>query len=190
MTAVFYENISLGILAGGRGLRVNGADKAFIRYENEYLSQRILNRLDTRFAKQLISAREPDARYEKMYLAPVFDTRCAFSGPLAGIEALLEATTSEYLLTIPVDIKYLPRELIAQWLDKPECPGLVLQDGNGLQPLFALWHVHTSLPVVKQSLDQHAQAVHTVISDLKFKIITRTDIQIGNLNTPQDLESL
>lgn len=190
MSAVFHENISLGILAGGRGSRLNGADKAFIRYENEYLSQRILNRLDTRFAAQLISARAPDLRYGQMNLEPVFDKRTAFSGPLAGIEVLLEATKTQYLLTIPVDIKYLPRELVTQWFDKPEPPGLVLQDANGLQPLFALWHVHTSLPVVRQSLDQHAQAVHLVISQLNFKIITRTDIQIGNLNTPKDFESL
>ncbi len=190
MTAVFHENISLGILAGGRGSRLNGADKAFIRYQNEYLSQRIVNMLDTRFSAQLISAREPDARYEPMNLEPVFDKRTAFSGPLAGIEALLEATKTEYLLTVPVDIKYLPPELITQWVGKPERPGLVLEDANGLQPLFALWHVQTSLPVVKQSLDQHAQAVHLVISQLNFKIISRADIQIGNLNTPEDFEFL
>jgi len=190
LTALFHENISLGILAGGRGSRLNGVDKAFIRYENEYLSQRILNRLDTRFAAQLISARELDPRYAQMNLVPVFDKRAAFSGPLAGIEALLEATKTQYLLTIPVDIKYLPRELMTRWLNKPEPPGLVLQDANGMQPLFALWHVHTSLPVVKHSLDQHAQAVHLVISQLNFKIITRADIQIGNLNTPEDFEFL
>lgn len=184
-----HENISLGILAGGRGSRLNGADKAFVRYENEYLSQRILNMLDTRFAAHLISAREPDARYIPMNLEPVFDTRGTFSGPLAGIEALLKVTKTNYLLTIPVDIKYLPRDLITHWLEAPTQPGLVLQDGDSLQPLFALWHVHTSLPVVKQSLDQHAQAVHLVISQLNFKIITRADIQIGNLNTPQDFES-
>ncbi len=190
MTAVFHENISLGILAGGRGSRLNGADKAFIRYQNEYLSQRILNKLDARFAAQLISAREHDARYLPMNLEPVFDKRTAFSGPLAGIEALLQATKTEYLLSLPVDIKYLPRELIEQWLVTPERPGLVLQDANGLQPLFALWHVASSLSVVTQSLDQHAQAVHLVISQLNFKIITRADIQIGNLNTPEDFEFL
>ena len=189
MTAVFHENISLGILAGGRGSRLNGADKAFVRYEDEYLSQRILNMLDTRFSAQLISAREPDLRYAQMNLVPVFDKRAAFSGPLAGIEALLEACKTQYLLTVPVDIKCLPHELITQWLDKPECPGLVLQDTNGLQPLFALWHVRTGLPIVKQSLDHHAQAVHLVISQLNFKIITHADIQIGNLNTSKDLES-
>ena len=190
MTPVFHENISLGILAGGRGSRLNGADKAFIRYQNEYLSQRILTKLDARFAAQFISVREPDARYRQMNLKPVFDTRTAFSGPLAGIEALLEATETEYLLSMPVDIKTLPLDAIAQWLDAPERPGLVLQDHNGLQPLFALWHVASALPAVKLALDRKEKAVHSVISQLNFKIITRTDIQIGNLNTPQDFESL
>lgn len=189
MTSVFHENISLGILAGGQGSRLNCADKAFIRYENEYLSKRILNMLDTRFAAQFISAREPDERYEPMNLKPVFDTRTAFFGPLAGIEALLEAAKAEYLLSIPVDIKTLPLDVIAQWLDTPEQPGLVLQDSNGLQPLFALWHVLSALPVVKLALDRKEKAVHSVISQLNFKIITRADIQIGNLNTPKDFQS-
>ena len=189
MISVFYENTSLGILAGGRGLRLDGANKAFIRHENEYLSQRILNRLDIRFAAQLISAREPDDRYIQMNLQPVFDSRPAFSGPLAGVEALLEATKTEYLLSMPVDIKTLPLDVIAQWLDTPERPGLVLQDSNGLQPLLALWHVVDALPAVKQALDRKEKAVHSVISQLNFKIIPRTDIQIGNLNTPKDFQS-
>ena len=34
----------------------------------------------------------------------------------------------------------------------------------------------------------HEQAVHALVRQLQFKIITRTDIQIGNLNTPRDFD--
>lgn len=189
MTPKLHENSSLGILAGGRASRLNGADKAFIRYQNEFLSQRILMLLDARFAAQYISARGPDKRFSKMNLQPVFDQRSAFSGPLAGLEALLEATQSEYLLTIPVDVKFVPAELIHEWLDKPEQPGMVLRDQDGLQPLLALWHVATALPAVKLALDQNEKAVYPIISLLNFKITTRTDIKIGNLNTPEDFKN-
>jgi len=113
----FYESISLGILAGGRGSRLNGADKAFVRHEDKFLCERILDKLQMRFAGKYISARKPDERYAAMNINPVFDKRTAFSGPLAGIEALLDACESEYLLTIPVDIKNIPVRLIEQWLD-------------------------------------------------------------------------
>ncbi|MGH8051674.1 MAG: molybdenum cofactor guanylyltransferase [Arenimonas sp.] len=184
-----YDKISLGILAGGRASRLNGADKAFIRYQNEYLSQRILCFLDMRFSQQLISTRVTDPRFIGMNLMPVHDSRPSFSGPLAGIEALLDATQSEYLLSIPVDVKYVPGDLIEQWLETPELPGQVLHDADGLQPLFALWHVRSCRTPVKSALDQGITAVHSVISQLNFKIATRTDIQIGNLNTPRDFET-
>lgn len=183
------DNINLGILAGGRASRLNGADKAFIRYQNEYLSQRILSMLDLRFAQQLISARELDPRFIDMNLQPVLDSRPSFPGPLAGVEALLGASEGEYLLTLPVDVKYVPVDLIVEWLDKPERPGHVLQDANGLQPLFALWHVDSCRIPVRSALDEGITAVHSLITQLNFKISTRTDIEIGNLNTPRDFET-
>jgi len=186
----FYENISLGILAGGRGSRLNGADKAFVLHDDKYLCECILDKLEFQFSGRYISAREPDERYAKMNVIPVFDKRTAFSGPLAGIEALLGACRSEYLLTIPVDIKNVPVELVRQWLNTPEQPGMQLQDENGLQPLFALWHVDSCLSTVRQALDKDEKAVHSVLSKLNFKIIDRTDIQIGNLNTPEDFNTL
>jgi molybdenum cofactor guanylyltransferase len=183
------HNISLGLLAGGRGSRLNGADKAFICYENEYLSRRILNMLNIKLAAQFISARELDQRFMAMNLQPVLDTREAFSGPLAGIEALLNVCDSEFLLTVPVDLKYLPLDVIAQWLAKPAQPGISLHDGNGLQPLLALWHVTSVKQAVTQALNNQEKAVHRLISQLNFKISYRTDIQIGNLNTPEDFEA-
>lgn len=184
-----YDSISLGILAGGRASRLNGADKAFLRYENDYLSQRILDRLEIGFADRLISTREADNRFQKMALIPVLDRREPFSGPLAGIEALLEAATGEYLLTVPVDIKYIPSELLLSWLEQPEYPGMVLHDMNGLQPLLALWHVASARIAVSNALDKQEKSVHSVISRLNFNIIQRTDFQIGNLNTPRDFET-
>ncbi len=184
-----HDRICLGILAGGRASRLGGVDKAFVRYEGEYLSQRILNSLDDRFAARLISAREPDPRFIEMGLQAVFDNRGNFSGPLAGIEALLNAAQSEFLLTVPVDIKYLPVDLIRQWLDKPESPGFVLRDMNGIQPLLALWHVPSARITVTEALDHQEKAVHAAISKLNLKVINRTDIQIGNLNTPRDFET-
>jgi molybdenum cofactor guanylyltransferase len=185
-----YERFSLGILAGGRASRLNNADKAFAFYQDKYLCQRISDSLDSVFQDKFISAREPDERFGAMNLQPVFDKRSPFSGPLAGIEALLEASGKDFVFTIPVDIKYLPMQLILEWLDNPERPGMLLRDGQGLQPLFALWHTASCLPTVRQALDKEQKAVNAVLSKLNFKIIDRTDIQIGNLNTPEDFRTL
>ena len=183
------NKISLGILAGGQALRLNGASKAFLRYEGEYLIQRIVNSLAKGFADHLVSARETDSRFNDMGLKPVLDKREAFSGPLAGIEALLQTVESEYLLTIPVDIKFIPVELIQSWLGRPCTTGMVLQDMNGLQPLLALWHVDSAKIVVSDALNQAEKSVKSVVTRLSMKTIQRTDFQIGNLNTPRDFET-
>jgi len=183
------NKVSLGILAGGQAMRLNGANKAFLRYEGEYLIQRIVNGLGTGFADSLVSARETDSRFNEMGLETVLDKREAFSGPLAGIEALLETVESDFLLTIPVDIKFMPVALIQSWLDQPCAPGMVLQDMNGLQPLLALWHVDSAKIVVSDALDQEQKSVQSVVTRLGMKTIQRTDFQIGNLNTPRDFET-
>lgn len=183
-----YDNVSLGILAGGRGSRLKGADKAFVKYENEILCRRVINQLDVEFSVMFISARQPDERFSEMHLQPVFDIRESFSGPLAGIEALIKSCNSEFLLSIPVDIKNFPLDLIRQWLETPERPGITLHDKNGLQPLLALWHVASVKSAITDALDRGELAVHSLIAKLNFKIVTRPDIQIGNLNTPQDFE--
>ncbi len=185
----YADQISLGILAGGQATRLNGANKAFLRYENEYLVQRIVNRLNVGFVDRLISARENDSRFHEMGLKVVQDKREAFSGPLAGIEALLEATTSAFLLTVPVDIQFIPVEILLSWLVQPESPGMVLRDMNGLQPLLALWHVDSARIAVSDALNNQEKSVHSVTTRLNLKIIHRTDFQIGNLNTPQDFET-
>jgi len=184
-----YQRVSLGILAGGRGSRLQGVDKAFVRYQDQFLSQRILALLTVDFSTKLISAREHDPRFADMGRRPVLDQRGIFLGPLAGIEALLEASETEYLLTVPVDIKYLPVAMIESWLDQPEPPGYVLEDADGLQPLLSLWHVETALTLINNALDPNEKAVHEVVSQLNLRKSTHTDIQYGNLNTPRDFET-
>lgn len=185
-----YDNISLGILAGGRASRLEGANKAFLRYENEFLCQRIMRQCASTFASHFISIRDHDARYQEMQLLPVVDLRPDFMGPLAGIEAMMAKCNTAFLLTIPVDIKHIPTDIIHSWLAKPEMPGMVLRDSEGLQPLLSLWHIASSQSAVKAALDRQEKAVYSLISQLNFKISIHPDSQIGNLNTPQDFEPL
>jgi molybdenum cofactor guanylyltransferase len=169
---------------------MQGVNKAFLRYQDDFLCQRILKQCAATFASQWISVREADARYEAMQLSPVFDLRPDFTGPLAGIEALMANCETDFLLCIPVDIKNIPVEVICAWLAHPEKPGLVFQDNEGLQPLLSLWHIPSSQSAVKAALDRQQKAVYSLVSQLNFKISVHTDLQIGNLNTPQDFEHL
>ncbi|WP_146909543.1 NTP transferase domain-containing protein [Arenimonas daejeonensis] len=83
--------ITLGILAGGRGQRLGGRDKAWVRHRQRFLVENILMAVPGEFAGRLVSARAPDARFEAMGLRAVFDRRDDFAGPLAAFEALCGA---------------------------------------------------------------------------------------------------
>ena len=65
--------VTLGILAGGRGERFGGRDKAWIEHDGRPLLARATQRLSGDFAARLASARHPDPRHDELGLVPVLD---------------------------------------------------------------------------------------------------------------------
>ena len=183
------KQATLGILAGGRGLRLGGVDKAFLHVEGKPQLQRILDSMTAGFAGILIShnaAKPTDARWSDLQW--IADERADFQGPLAGLESLLMQTPTPWLLTVPVDMAWPTRRIAGILLAGKG--GRVLEDADGLQPLVALWHVASALVVVQQALDQGDRAVHAVLGRLAMERVSIAPQRIGNLNTVQDLDQL
>jgi molybdenum cofactor guanylyltransferase len=187
----FKQSCTLGLLAGGQARRLNGANKALLKYQDEYLFVRILRQLDCDFAEKLISTQQPHGEFSNHHLRAVFDNpqHTAFSGPLAGIEALMQACNTDWLLTLPVDIKRLPPRLITAWLCDLKTPGCVVLDENGMQPLCSLWHVPSCKPAVIDALDDSRLSVQRLIADLQLSQLKIAHFSVGNLNTPEDFET-
>lgn len=178
---------SLGILAGGRGLRLGGVDKAFLKVEGKLQLQRILDSMTSGFASILISYNDaPPSAPEWPGLRWVSDERADFQGPLAGLESLLCHTQTPWLLTVPVDIAWPSRRIAGTLLAGKG--GRVIEDADGCQPLVALWPVAPALVAVRQALDRGERAVHAVHDRLGLERISIAPQRIGNLNTPQDLD--
>ncbi|MBW8369063.1 MAG: NTP transferase domain-containing protein, partial [Arenimonas sp.] len=103
--------ITLGVLAGGRGQRLGGRDKAWVMHHGKTLLQHTLSAFPGGYAERLVSTRADDARFTKMGLRAVLDQRPDFAGPLAALEALCAACTTPWLLTVPVDVQRIPDDL-------------------------------------------------------------------------------
>jgi molybdopterin-guanine dinucleotide biosynthesis protein A len=180
------DQVCLGILAGGRGLRLGGVDKAFAQFDGHSLLARTLAAMGSGYARTLVSynGREPGAAALRVEVLP--DLRPDFPGPLAGLEALLARTVQPWLLTVPVDLRALPAELpermLAIW------QGVVLRDGDGLQPLVALWPVASARAAVAAALAAGALAVHPLARQLGLAVLDLSPGRLGNLNTPADFE--
>ncbi len=179
------QQITLGILAGGRATRLGGADKAFAVYRGETLVERTLRALGNGLAMRLVSANRDLDRYAALGLHAVPDRVVDFSGPMSGLDALLAGCATPMLLTVPVDLRAIPVYLVTRLSMKGE-GGAVAHDANGLQPLIALWPVARARIAVANALVRGDGAVHRVVAELALPIVSFDDADFGNLNTPDD----
>jgi molybdopterin-guanine dinucleotide biosynthesis protein A len=65
---------------------------------------------------------------------------------------------------------------------------VVVRDGEGLQPLVALWPVASARTAVADALAAGELAVHPLARLLGLAVLDLSPGRLGNLNTPADFE--
>ncbi len=152
---VTRDDITGLLLAGGRGMRMGGADKGLQTLNGEPLALHVMRRLAPQAASLLISANRHPERYAELgapFRATVIaDTLPDFPGPLAGLLAGLRTARTPFVLSAPCDTPGLPADLaqrLAAALDAQEAniATVTTTDAAGntsIHPVFAL--VRTSL---------------------------------------------
>ncbi|MBS0193558.1 MAG: NTP transferase domain-containing protein [Proteobacteria bacterium] len=180
-------SLTLGLLAGGRATRLGGRDKAWTKFDGQPLVARTLSALQAQhpYAECLVSANRNTDRYPALGLRAIPDRIADFPGPLAGIDALLAACSTHWLLTVPIDLRTIPSDLLARLHAAGE-GGAVAHDASGLQPLVALWPVARSREVVGAALARGEAAVHRVVATLALNVVRFDNSVFGNLNSPED----
>lgn len=180
------DDITLGILAGGRATRLGGRDKAWLARGGVPQVQRIAKRFGAETAAVLVSANRDLPRYALAGLDAVPD-RVADAGPLSGLDALAAACRTPWLFTLPVDVvdasDCVLRTLAAQRSEQ----GASAQDDDGAQPLVALWRVDALREAVAAALAAEEFAVHALQARLGMGMVRFEGVRFGNLNTPEDL---
>jgi molybdopterin-guanine dinucleotide biosynthesis protein A len=137
------------VLAGGLARRMGGADKARIAIAGVTILQRVLDRLIPQCSRMIINANGDPARFADTGLAVVADSVPDFAGPLAGILAGLDwaaaqAPDEAWLLSVPGDCPFLPRDLVARLHQARAASGLPMacaRSGEWRHPVVALWPV-------------------------------------------------
>jgi molybdenum cofactor guanylyltransferase len=142
--------ITLGlVLAGGLARRMGGGDKAFIRIGGATILERVLARLSPHCAGMIINANGDPARFAQTGLPVVPDSVAEFPGPLAGILAGLawaaeHRSDIEWIVSVPGDCPFLPRDLIARLHQARADAGLPLacaRSGEWRHSVAGLWPV-------------------------------------------------
>jgi len=177
--------ITLGILAGGRATRLGGVDKAWLERDGVPQVMALAQAFAPRVDAVVVSANRNAERYLSHGLRAIHD-RIDDIGPIAGLDMLVNACRSDWLLTLPVDALHLPDDLIER-LAGAGALGAFALDEDGPQPLIALWHVETTRAAATVALAKKDLAIHALQARLGMPGVRFDGMRFGNLNTPQDL---
>jgi molybdenum cofactor guanylyltransferase len=137
------------VLAGGLARRMGGGDKARIGIGGATILQRVLARLVPQCSRVIINANGDPARFADTGLPVIADSVPDFAGPLAGILAGLDwaaanAPTIEWLVSVPGDCPFLPKDLIDRLHEARIAAGAPLvcaRSGEWRHPVVGLWPV-------------------------------------------------
>lgn len=111
-TSLRPELFSGLVLSGGAGSRMGGVDKGLQDYSGKPLVQWSIERLASQVDEIIISANRHLDRYAAFGYSVVTDTNGeSYAGPLAGLQAGLNAARHGLLLCVPCDTPLLPNDL-------------------------------------------------------------------------------
>jgi molybdenum cofactor guanylyltransferase len=128
---------------------MGGGDKARIKIGGVTILQRVLACLTPQCESVIINANGDPKRFADTSLPVVADSVPDFAGPLAGILAGLDwaaanAPQSEWLVSVPGDCPFLPKDLVARLHEARRAAGAPLacaRSGEWRHPVVALWPV-------------------------------------------------
>ncbi len=184
-------DVTGGILAGGRGLRMSGRDKGLIEVDGRTLVEQTCANLRPQVAGILISANRNLDRYAALGFPVHADERTGFLGPLAGIATLLVQVQTPFLITVPCDTPGFPAHLVAKLLQQQratEADVVVTHDGEQRQFLFALYRRELA-DSAAHALEAGERAVWRWHEKLNVAecIIADSTAAFANLNSEADL---
>lgn len=186
--AIPNADLTLGLLAGGRASRLGGVDKAWLTRGGLPQVLRWARRWPGEHGPVLVSANRDPERYAGEGLTAIAD-RMPGLGPLGGLDALAAACTTEWLLTLPVDLVGANDCLIRTLVSQRGADGAFAVDDDGPQPLVALWRRDALRAACAAAIAADARAVHALRERLDLPAVVFSGFRFGNLNTPDDLQA-
>jgi len=135
------------LLAGGQSRRMGGGDKALRPLGGRPLLDHVIERLRPQVAAMLLNANGDPSRFAGFGLPVVPDSVPDFAGPLAGVLAGLDWAAAnrpdcEWVVSVPTDAPFLPRDLVARLVAGMQAAGAELAcaaSGGQPHPVVGLW---------------------------------------------------
>ncbi len=181
------------ILAGGRSSRM-GRNKALLMLDGETLIARLARRFSAWFRQVVIVTNTPE---EYGFLGiPMVSDRIPGLGPLAGLEAGLQASRYEHAFFCAVDMPFVDESLVRFMVEAAPGYDIVVPAPDGeYEPMHAVYG-RGCLPSIARNLDARRLRLVSIFPEVRVREIGGAELaQFGdperlffNCNTPEDLE--
>ena len=178
---------NIALLAGGKNSRMDGFTKSFLKFENEYFFQRILEEFKN-FNKIAIISNEK--KLYKKYQVEVFEDIVKDKGPLGGIyTALLSIKDSCFI--VACDMPFLSQEKILSLYEDLDNYDAVIPLYKGRpQPLCALYNISV-LKYIKEAIENNDLKIMIPLKKANIKFVEIDDDKLFiNINTMEEYKKL
>lgn len=188
----------LAILAGGQARRLGGGDKTLHRIGGQTMLEGLIDRLSPSAAPLIVNANGDPARFGQPRPPIVPDDLPGHPGPLAGVLAALDwmaahAPAVSWVVTVPGDVPFPPRDLVARLHAARRRDGTPLAcaaSGPWTHPTIALWPVSIRAALRTALVDQGIRQVNAFTA-AHGRALAYWDTEpvdpFFNVNTPEDL---
>jgi molybdenum cofactor guanylyltransferase len=182
------------VLAGGRGSRLGGTDKARLEIGGLTTLQRVRAALD-RLAGETILVVNDDRLREEPGVRLIRDPE-PHAGVLPALEAALEAASRPLALLVGCDMPFLSPALLRQQLALGRQHDVVLPIvGGQAQPMHAVYRREPSLASVRAALARGDRRMISFFAGLDVRRLEEDELRafdpplrsFFNINTPDDL---
>lgn len=193
------EIVPCVILAGGKGRRMGGKDKALIPLLDRPLLSYVLESISGHVAPIALNINTNLDKFSEFGYEIIEDPIKGHLGPLAGILASLNwarKLNQKWVMTLPCDTPFLPKNIVKEMIklkNKELDVDLVVAQSKGYNhPVIALWKSDLNLKLEK-ALNEGTRKIDIFTSSLKVAYVDFDKINndnfdpFTNLNSPLDL---
>jgi molybdopterin-guanine dinucleotide biosynthesis protein A len=192
------------ILAGGRGERLGGRNKALVELAGRPLIEWVIERALPQVDALAINANEDQEQLGQYgftvfadTIAPQVTDAASREGPLAGIVAGLTFAKSsgefDAIATFAVDTPTFPTDLVVRLRDallKADAGYAVAATPDGEHPVFGLWRVRIGTDVEKLFATGLRAPRHLSKTLLEARAMFPSTRSFANVNRPEDLAAI
>ena len=185
------------ILAGGKGSRLNFAEKALLELRGKPVLNRMIETLSSCVDEIIVVARDLDQ--QRVLRLPGIRTvpdEVRGFGPVAGMCTGLRASSSEYAFVTACDMPFIKAEVVDLLFRK--AVGYDVAIPYPPEPLHAVYKRETTIVAARAAIRKHEGAVMYVVDSLSANYVSKDEIRtidpdlctFVNINSLEDIEIL